>query len=221
MNIQTMAYNLKREQKIKKKEIRSVLEELYNATEDLHVREKLALLYETMVPKNAPKGNPLSWVRLATDLKCDKNVLDKMFVHKGCAIGADRYRIHVHKLPDEQATELEGKVIDENANIIDIDTSKIPQVERLFSMFVDAECPLNDTFDLSKCVIEADEYSSRIFFDIELFGQPCRFNKKHIEQAFNGRKAVQVCTTSRFDGRDAVRFMLSETETAVVMPVQI
>ena len=185
MNIQTMAYNLKRDQKI--------------------------------------KNNPLSWVRLATEPKCDIDQFDKMVVHKGYAMGSDGYRIHGHKLPADQAANLEGKVIDENGNVLDIDSKpdKLPPVVYLFPMLVADEYPLTDTFDLSKCVVEKSERTGKYLFKLELFGEQCLFNKKFIEQALNGRQSVNVCANAEFDAQSAVRFMLSDTETAVVMPVHI
>jgi len=224
MNIQTRAYNLKNLNsrfKFTKKDVGQTLEDLYNATEDPDLRDKLALLYSTMTPKTPVKNNPLAWVAIATDPKCDRNMFDKMVVAKGYAIGCDGYRIHAYKLPASQAADLEGQYIDANGNILAIEKRNDLPVDHMLKMLIEDEYPLTDTFDISKCTVEADEYSSDTFFDLELFGQKCRFNKKSIEQAFNGRQAVKVCTSAEFKGQQAVRFMLSETETAIVMPVRI
>jgi len=221
MNIQTRAYNLKNLNsrfKFTKKDVGQTLEDLYNATEDPDLRDKLALLYSTMTPKTPVKNNPLAWVAIATDPKCDRNMFDKMVVAKGYAIGCDGYRIHAYKLPASQAADLEGQYIDANGNILAIEKRNNCQLpmENILKMLVEAEYPLTDTFDVSKCTVEDNQ-----FFALELFGQKCRFNKKMIEQAFNGRQAVKVCTSAEFKGQQAVRFMLSETETAIVMPVRI
>jgi len=223
MNIQTHAYNLKCNSSVKftKKDAPETLEQLYNATDDVDLREKLALLYSTMTTKPAVKNNPLAWVATATDPKCYRNQFDKMLVANGYAIGCDEYRVHGYKLPASQAADLEGQYIDANGNILDIDKRNDLPVGRILNMLNADKYPLTDTFDIAKCVVEADEYSSDKFFDLELFGQKCRFNKKFIEQAFNGRQAVKVCTSTGFDGHKAVRFMLSESETAVIMPVRI
>jgi len=228
MNIQTRAYNLKNLNsrfKFTKKDVGQTLEDLYNATEDPDLRDKLALLYSTMTPKTPVKNNPLAWVAIATDPKCDRNMFDKMLVTRGYAIGCDGYRIHAYKLPASQAADLEGQCIDANGNILDI-KNNIP-VDHMLKMLIEDEYPLTDTFDLSKCTVVAGGLLTKTsvednqFFDLELFGQKCRFNKKMIEQAFNGRQAVKVCTINEFNGQQAVRFMLSDTETAVVMPVRI
>jgi hypothetical protein len=227
MNIQTHAYNLKCDSSVRftKKDAPETLEQLYNATDDVDLREKLALLYSTMTPKTPVKNNPLAWVAIATDPKCDRNMFDKMLVTRGYAIGCDGYRIHAYKLPASQAADLEGQCIDANGNILDI-KNNIP-VDHMLKMLIEDEYPLTDTFDLSKCTVVAGGLLTKTsvednqFFDLELFGQKCRFNKKMIEQAFNGRQAVKVCTTNEFNGQQAVRFMLSDTETAVVMPVRI
>jgi len=218
MNIQTHAYKLKCNSSVKftKQDAPETLEQLYNATDDVDLREKLALLYSTMTTKPAVKNNPLAWVATATDPKCYRNQFDKMLVANGYAIGCDGYRVHGYKLPTDQAADLEGQYIDANGNILAIDTRTNLPVDQMLKMLNADKYPLTDTFDIAKCVVEADE-----FFDLELFGQPCRFNKKSIEQAFNGRQAVKVCTSTRFDGHKAVRFMSSETETAVIMPVRI
>jgi hypothetical protein len=223
MNIQTQAYNLKCNSSVKftKKDAPETLEQLYNATEDVDVREKLALLYSTMTTKPAVKNNPLAWVATASNPKCDRNMFDKMLVANGYAIGCDGYRVHGYKLPTDQAAELEGQYIDARGNILEIDTQTDLPVDQILKMLNADTYPLTDTFDISKCTVEADEYSSDKFFDLELFGQKCRFNKKFIEQAFNGRQAVHVCTTTEFNGQQSVRFMLSESETAVIMPVRI
>jgi len=219
MNIQTRAYNLKNLNsrfKFTKKDVGQTLEDLYNATEDPDLRDKLALLYSTMTPKPAVKNNPLAWVATATDPKCYRNQFDKMVVTRGYAIGCDGYRIHAYKLPASQAADLEGQYIDASGNILAIEKRNDLPVDHMLTMLVDDEYLLTDTFDVSKCTVEDNQ-----FFDLELFGQKCRFNKKMIEQAFNGRQAVKVCTTNEFNGQQSVRFMLSDTETAVVMPVRI
>jgi len=223
MNIQTHAYNLKCNSSVKftKKDAPETLEQLYNATDDVDLREKLALLYSTMTTKPAVKNNPLAWVATATDPKCYRNQFDKMLVANGYAIGCDGYRVHGYKLPTDQAADLEGQYIDANGNILAIEKRNDLPVDHMLKMLIEAEYPLTDTFDIAKCVVEADEYSSDKFFDLDLFGQKCRFNKKFIEQAFNGRQAVKVCTSTGFDGQQSVRFMLSESETAVLMPVRI
>ena len=218
MNIQTHAYNLKCDSSVRftKKDAPETLEELYNATDDVDLREKLALLYSTMTTKPAVKNNPLAWVATASNPKCDRNMFDKMVVANGYAIGCDGYRIHGYKLPASQAAELEGQYIDARGNILAIEKRNDLPVDHMLTMLVDDEYLLTDTFDVSKCTVEDNQ-----FFDLELFGQKCRFNKKMIEQAFNGRQAVKVCTTNEFNGQQSVRFMLSDTETAVVMPVRI
>ena len=219
MNIQTRAYNLKNLNsrfKFTKKDVGQTLEDLYNATEDPDLRDKLALLYSTMTPKPAVKNNPLAWVATATDPKCYRNQFDKMVVTRGYAIGCDGYRIHAYKLPASQAADLEGQYIDASGNILAIEKRNDLPVDHMLTMLVDDEYLLTDTFDVSKCTVEDNQ-----FFDLELFGQKCRFNKKMIEQAFNGRQAVKVCTSAEFKGQQAARFMLSETETAVIMPVRI
>jgi hypothetical protein len=219
MNIQTHAYNLKCDSSVRftKKDAPETLEQLYNATDDVDLREKLAMLYSTMTTKPAVKNNPLAWVSTATDPNCDRNhMCDKMVVARGYAIGCDGYRIHAYKLPASQAADLEGQYIDANGNILAIEKRNDLPVDHMLKMLVEAEYPLTDTFDVSKCTVEDNQ-----FFDLELFGQKCRFNKKMIEQAFNGRQAVKVCTSAEFKGQQAARFMLSETETAVIMPVRI
>ena len=220
MNIQTHAYNLKCDSSVRftKKDAPETLEQLYNATDDVDLREKLALLYSTMTTKPAVKNNPLAWVSTATDPKCDRNhLLDKMVVARGYAIGCDGFRIHGYKLPASQAADLDGQYIDASGNILAIEKRNNCQLpmENILKMLVEAEYPLTDTFDISKCTVEDNH-----FFDLELFGQKCRFNKKMIEQAFNGRQAVHVCTTTEFNGQQAVRFMISDTEAAVIMPVR-
>jgi hypothetical protein len=218
MNIQTHAYNLKCDSSVRftKKDAPETLEQLYNATDDVDLREKLAMLYSTMTTKPAVKNNPLAWVSTATDPKCYRNQFDKMLVANGYAIGCDGYRVHGYKLPTDQAADLEGQYIDANGNILAIEKRNDLPVDHMLKMLVEAEYPLTDTFDVSKCTVEDNQ-----FFDLELFGQKCRFNKKMIEQAFNGRQAVKVCTSAEFKGQQAARFMLSETETAVIMPVRI
>jgi len=219
MNIQTRAYNLKNLNsrfKFTKKDVGQTLEDLYNATEDPDLRDKLALLYSTMTPKTPVKNNPLAWVAIATDPNCDRNhMCDKMVVARGYAIGCDGFRIHGYKLPASQAADLEGQYIDASGNILAIEKRNNLPMEHILKMLVDDEYPLTDTFDVSKCTVEDNQ-----FFDLELFGQKCRFNKKMIEQAFNGRQSVQVCTTTEFNGQQAVRFMISDTEAAVIMPVR-
>jgi len=218
MNIQTHAYNLKCDSSVRftKKDAPETLEQLYNATDDVDLREKLAMLYSTMTTKPAVKNNPLAWVSTATDPKCYRNQFDKMLVANGYAIGCDGYRVHGYKLPTDQAADLEGQYIDANGNILAIEKRNDLPVDHMLKILVEAEYPLTDTFDVSKCTVEDNQ-----FFDLELFGQKCRFNKKMIEQAFNGRQAVKVCTSAEFKGQQAARFMLSETETAVIMPVRI
>jgi hypothetical protein len=223
MNIQTHAYNLKCDLSVRftKKDAPETLEQLYNATDAVDLREKLALLYSTMTTKPAVKNNPLAWAATASNPKCDRNMFDKMVVANGYAIGCDGYRIHGYKLPASQAADLDGQYIDANGNILAIEKRNDLPLEHILTMLNADTYPLTDTFDISKCTVEADEYSSDKFFDLELFGQKCRFNKKFIEQAFNGRQAVHVCTTTEFNGQQSVRFMLSESETAVIMPVRI
>ena len=218
MNIQTHAYNLKCNSSVRftKRDVACLLEEMYNATDESAVQEKLALLYSTMTPKPAVKNNPLAWVASATDTSCVRNQFDKMVVARGYAIGCDGFRIHAYKLPASQAADLEGQYIDASGNILAIEKRNNLPMEHMLKMLVEAEYPLTDTFDISKCTVEDIQ-----FFALELFGKSCRFNKKMIEQAFNGRQSVQVCTTTEFNGQQPVRFMISDTEAAIVMPVRL
>jgi len=153
MNIQTRAYNLKCNTSVRftKKDVGQTLEELYNATEDPDLRDKLALLYSTMTPKTPVKNNPLAWVAIATDPNCDRNhLLDKMVVARGYAIGCDGFRIHGYKLPASQAADLDGQYIDASGNILAIEKRNNCQLpmENILKMLVEAEYPLTDTFDI-------------------------------------------------------------------------
>jgi len=222
MNIQTHAYTLKAKSKFKKGDAPRTLEALYQATEDEQFKHKLALVYGTMTTKPAVKNNPLAWVATASDPKCDSNRFDKLVVGKGYAMGCDGYRVHAYKLPESQAAALDGKYIDASGNVLAIETSsnkRLP-VDQILKMAVEAEYALSDTFDVSKCVIAKADHGPVEFFDVELFGQKCRFNKKKIEQALNGRQSVKVCAPTGFTGQEPARFLLSDTETAIVMPVR-
>lgn len=218
LNIQTHAHvlNMTMNKKLKGDKVMQTLESLYVSEKDEEIKERLAMLYTAIVPKVKNfKTNKVAWVGLARAKEVYAGCKKQIMVHNGYALATDGYRIHFLKLSEEQASQLNGKFVDEYFNILDV-AEQFANLADQCMIYIHRERQIKYSIKIKDCNIF---YKGIEAYDIEISGFNLYLRKKHLDKFLNGLDTFDAYVNKDYDGEE-ILIKINDDQGGILMPIR-